>query len=366
MAERLKDIFFADEFIERLGDALRAADPGFDAARFSRLVHDEHWEGRELKQRLRHVAECLHETLPSDYQQALGMLMQVAPAFRGFDSMVFPEFVGLYGLDDWGVSLPALAFFTPLGSSEDGIRPFLLQDPDRALVVMRQWAEDPNEHVRRLASEGCRPRLPWAVSLPAFKRDPTPLLPILEALKDDASEYVRKSVANNLNDISKDHPDLVLDVCESWHGHSKSRDWIVKRACRTLLKAGNVRAMRLFGFADPSHVSVEDLSLGSAMARIGDDLPFSVTLRVGGEKPSLLRLERIVYYVKARGDLSPKVFQITEREFEPGRHRLSGTQPLANLSTRQHYPGEHQMAIVVNGVEKARVHFELRDEEGMS
>jgi 3-methyladenine DNA glycosylase AlkC len=275
-------------------------------------------------------------------------------------AVIFSEFVGRYGLEHWELSLPALAFFTPLASSEFGIRPFLLQDPERVLVTMREWANHPDEHVRRLASEGCRPRLPWGVSLPVFKEDPRPLLPILETLKDDPSDYVRKSVANNLNDISKDHPELVLDVCERWLGHSQERDRVVKQACRTLLKAGNPRALRLFGFGDPALIDVENLTLDRECISIGEDLQLSFELKVRAQEACPVRLERVVYYVKARGDLSPKVFQIKEGSFQPGDHVISRKHSFADLSTRRHYPGRHHIAVVVNGVEKARATVELQ------
>ncbi|MDX2429675.1 MAG: DNA alkylation repair protein, partial [Bacteroides sp.] len=235
MAERLKDRFFSKKFIEELGEAIQQVYPDFDKTEFSRLVYADDWEEKELKERMYHITHSLHATLPENYPLALKNLTEVAPNFEGFDVMIFPDYVEKYGLDDWELSLPALAFFTTLCSSEFAIRPFLLKDPEKAVGYMYKWARDEDFHLRRLASEGCRPRLPWAKSLPAFKKDPTPILPIMETLKDDPVDYVRMSVANNLNDISKDHPDLVLYVCERWYGQSKNTDWIVKRACRTML-----------------------------------------------------------------------------------------------------------------------------------
>jgi 3-methyladenine DNA glycosylase AlkC len=357
---KLKDTLLTRSAMDRLAAAVAGVYPGFSADRFLALLYDEAWDGRELLDRARHMAWCLQETLPEGYPEALAILRAAAPSVSGFTALVFSEFVGHYGLDHWELSLPALAFFTPLCSSESAIRPFLLQDPGRALATMRQWAEDENEHVRRLASEGCRPRLPWAVSLPMFKRDPTPLLPILEALRDDESAYVRNSVANNLNDISKDHPDLVLDLAEAWQGQSERTDWVIKHACRTLLKAGNVRAMRLFGFGDPSSITVQNLTLSKDTPHIGDDVTVRFELHVATEAACRVRLERIVYYAKARGGLSGKVFQIREGDVEPGTHTIARTHSFADLSTRKHYAGEHQMAIVVNGVEKARISFLLK------
>ena len=362
MAEKLKDLFFSSSFIDQLGDAIQRVYPGFDKGKFARLVYDSTWETKELKERMRHVAHCLHETLPEDYPETLEILTKVAPSFHGFDAMVFPEYVGRYGLDHWDLSLPALAFFTKFASSEFAIRPFLARDPERTLAYMRVWTEDENHHVRRLASEGCRPRLPWAMALTAFKKDPRPILPILEKLKDDESEYVRKSVANNLNGISRDHPDLVLDICERWYGHTKSTDWVVKRACRTMLKTGNQRALSLFGFGDPTHISVENLTLDKETLCIGEDLHYTFELRIHNKDACKVRLELGVYYVKAKGKLSRKVFHIREDSFDPGSHVISRRHSFENRSTRKHYPGEHQLAIIVNSVEKARASLELKED----
>ena len=360
MAEKLKELFFTDSFIERLGETIQQVYPRFDREKFQSLIYSNAWEHKELKEKMRHVTLALQATLPPDYPQALKILTAVAPSFQGFDAMIFPDYVECYGLDDWDLSLPALAFFTQFASSEFAIRPFLAGDPERALGYLRAWAEDENHHLRRLASEGCRPRLPWAMALPLFKKDPGPILPILETLKDDESDYVRKSVANNLNDISKDHPELVLDICERWYGHSKNTDWIVKRACRTLLKAGNRRAMLLFGFGDPTHIGVEGLTLAQEIAAIGDELGYTFDLIVNTKKRCGIRLELGVDYVKANGKLSRKIFQIKENNFDPGRHPFTRKHSFEDRSTRQHYPGQHQISIIVNGVEKASASFELR------
>ncbi len=361
MAEKLKDLFFSSSFINQLEDAIQQIYPDFDQENFIRLVHDGTWETKELKEKMRHIARCLHETLPKDYPEALKILIEVAPSFRGFDAMVFPDYVECYGLDEWDLSLPALALFTKYASSEFAIRPFLARDPERAMAYLRLCAEDEDPHVRRLASEGCRPRLPWAMALPVFKKDPSLILPILEKLKNDESEYVRKSVANNLNDISKDHPERMLDICERWYGHTENTDWIVKHACRGLLKAGNRRAMLLFGFGDPTHISVENLRLDKGALSIGEDLQFTFELRVNTKETGRVRLELGVYYVKAKGGLSRKIFQIKEDSFDPGSYLISRKRSFADQSTRKHYPGEHQISIIVNGLEMRKASFELKE-----
>ncbi len=359
MAERLKDRFFSDKFIEELGDAILRLYPDFDKAEFSRLVYSDDWENKELKERMHHISHGMMATLPEDYARALKILTGIAPNFQGFNVMIFPDFVEKYGMDDWDLSLPALAFFTKLCSSEFAIRPFLAKNPERAMHYMYKWAEDENYHLRRLASEGCRPRLPWAMSLPVFKKDPALILPILETLQDDPVLYVRMSVANNLNDISKDHPDLVLDICERWYGHSKNTDWIVKRACRTMLKAGNKRALILFGFGDPDQLDVQGFSFDRQTLAIGDELRFSFELKLSDREVRRVRLEYGVDYVKANNKTSRKIFQIKEADFEAGSHTIKKKHSFKDLSTRKHYPGRHQFTIIINGVEKATGKVEL-------
>ncbi len=359
MPEKLKDIFFANAFIEQLGHAVRQAYPDFDQEKFTRLVYDDTWAAKELKEKMHHVTRCLRATLPHDYPKALEILVKVAPAFSGFDSLVFSDYVECYGLDEWDLSMPALALFTQQCTSEYAVRPFLAKDPERAMAYMSTWAEDKNPHLRRLASEGCRPRLPWGMALPAFKKDPSLILPILEKLKADESDYVRKSVANNLNDISKDHPDLMLDICERWYGANKNTDWIVKHACRGLLKAGHERALRLFGFAGRTALSVANLTLDKQALSIGEALRFTFELKVETEAPHQVRLEYKVYYVKANGKSAPKVFQIREGLFDPGSHLISRKHSFEDRSTRKHYPGAHQIALIVNGVEMATASFNL-------
>lgn len=364
MAERLKDRFFSDKFVTDLGLALKRVYPGFRQAEFRKLIYADDWESKELKQKMHHLTRSMAAFLPVDYSLALKILKEVAPNFGGFNVMIFPDFVEKYGQDEWELSLPALAFFTTLCSSEFAIRPFLARDPERAMAYLYQWAKDENFHLRRLASEGCRPRLPWAMSLPGFKKDPGLILPLLEILKDDPVDYVRTSVANNLNDISKDHPDLVLDICEKWFGLSKNTDWIVKRACRTMLKAGNKRALILFGFGDPGQFYVEDLSFDPEALVIGEDLRFSFKLKLEAKGVSRLRLEYGVDYVKANNKISRKIFQIREDDYKEGSHTFSRKHSFKELSTRKHYPGLHRFTIFINGVGKATGSVKLESRKG--
>ncbi|MCK4465118.1 MAG: DNA alkylation repair protein [Bacteroidales bacterium] len=359
MAERLKDIFFTKSSINKFGDTLKRFYPGFDKTKFAGLVFNSNWESKELKEKMRHTSRCLFETLPKSYKEALDILIKVTPYIKGFEAMTLPDYVEVYGKDDWDLSLYALGYFTKYSSSEFAIRPFLAEDPERVMIYMSEWGGDKDEKVRRFASEGCRPRLPWAMALPGFKKDPGLILPVLEKLKNDESEFVRRSVANNLNDISKDHPDLVLDICEKWYGQTKNTDCIVRHACRSLLKAGNKRAMVLFGYGDPSFLRLENLKHNKDKISVGEKLHFSFVVIIKTKEECKVRLEYAVYFMKSNGKLSKKVFNISEGSYKPGKHFFSRKHSFINMSTRKHYLGQHKISIIINGVEMEKVSFEL-------
>lgn len=349
MPDKLKDVLFSQESLHRFVDAIREAYPSFDYKRFFGLVLDETWAGRELKDRMRRVTECLHSTLPAEFGEALEILDKAIPAATGFLPMVCSDYVARYGLEDWDLSLTALARFTRFGSSEYAIRPFIFRDAERTMAVLLRWAADENEHVRRLASEGCRPRLPWGFALERFKRDPRPILPILEQLKSDESEYVRTSVANNLNDISKDHPEIALDVARKWYGRDPRTDWIVRRGLRTLLKAGNRQALELIGVSPNSRVVVSGFEVEQSVVPMGSSIDYGFVVEIRGDEPSQVRLELRVDYARPRGRSSRKIFAIRTASLEPGSHTFKRRLSLAPRSTRQNFPGPHRLALIVNG-----------------
>lgn len=354
MAEKLKDMFFTESTVKVMAGEMKKIYPALNRKRFLSLVLDDEFEGKEFMARMRHITECLRRVLPEQYTRALTLLRKAAPRIKGCEALCLPDFVECYGLDHWQKSLDALALFTTFSSSEFAVRPFIKKDPQRAMAFLEKLAGHGNEKKRRLASEGCRPRLPWASALPEFKKNPAPILPILEKLKDDESEFVRRSVANNLNDISKDHPDLVLATCGKWLGRSERTDRLVKHACRTMLKAGDSRAMVLFGFGDPKRVAVKSLRFGKKKIAIGEKAPFTFVLQVRTKEPCLVRLEYVVIFQKAKGRTGRKVFKISEKNYSPGDCKIARSHSFIDMSTRKHYPGEHTMIIVVNGKEKAR------------
>jgi hypothetical protein len=192
-----------------------------------------------------------------------------------------------------------------------------------------------------------------------FKKDPSPIFPILEILKADREDYVRRSVANNLNDISKDHPEKVIELVKRWKGHGKETDWIIKHACRTLLKQGRQEVMEIFGFAPPDAIKVSALNFGTDRVQIGQSLNFRCKLKSKGNKLGKLRLEYVVHFIKSNGQPSPKVFQISERVEEAGELEVQKRHSFADLSTRKHFPGVHKFELRVNGVVKAKGSVEV-------
>jgi 3-methyladenine DNA glycosylase AlkC len=242
----LKEIFNTER-LQHIASEMTAVYPPFEARRFLKLAQSG-LADLSVMQRMARVSECLHAVLPLDYEASLQVLRALAPRLNsGFVSMCLPHYVASYGGHAFDQSMDALKYFTAFGSSEFAIRHFLRSDLERSLKLMHDWSLDDNEHVRRLASEGCRPRLPWSFRLEPIQADPTLAANILDNLKADTSPYVRKSVANHLNDITKDHPDWVLDRIEGWSLDNRHTAWIAKHALRSLIKQGNQRALAIIG-----------------------------------------------------------------------------------------------------------------------
>lgn len=280
MAELLKEVY-NKEFLLELCSNIKLYYPGFHQEEFIQAVMDGTWEELKLKERMRQVSTVLFEYLP-EYEEAIEILLKVNKVSVGFPYLVLPDFVEVFGLEDLEISMMALKEFTKGSSAEFAVRPFLTRYKDRAVNYMVTFAKDENEHVRRLASEGMRPRLPWGGSLPQYKKDPSPAIKILEILKEDDSLYVRKSVANNLNDISKDNPAVVLETAKKWIGRNKSTDWILRHGLRTLIKKANPEALALFGYSHKQEQFIKEayLSLNTNSVNRGEDCLLSYSLAV--------------------------------------------------------------------------------------
>lgn len=365
MSTLLKDQFFTAQFYHELSGFILTVYPTFQAEKFLADILDEHHEQRALMERLRHATPILHAYLPQDFRQALDILYQVEAQCHhyGFDCLIFSDFVATYGLNDWDASLPALERFTQHMTCEYAVRPFIIQNQSRMLDQMMAWTTHPHHEVRRLASEGCRPLLPWGKVLHHLKQDPTPILPILEALKDDPERYVRLSVANNLNDIAKNNPDIVIGVLSRWAVDADdNRAWLIKHALRTLIKQGNPQALALVGFPMGCDIQVENLKVIPNSIKLGDEITLSFDIKSTSDEPQKLMIDYKVHFVRANGGRNAKVFKLSQRDLLPRETiTINKKHSFHPITTRRYYAGLHTIEIQINGVVYGTVDFTLTD-----
>jgi len=357
--EPLKEMFNTP-FYKKLAAEFKKAESNFNEKQFVNTV-TKNLSDLELNQRLRNTSVVLKQFLPSEYRKSIELMKRVIPNMHGgYANLIFPDFTGLYGKHDFDFSLEALKYFTQFGSSEFAIREYLKHDFDKTIKVMFNWAKDKNHHVRRLASEGSRPRLPWSFKLDRVIENPKLTLPILEQLKNDNELYVRKSVANHLNDISKEHPNLIIDVVKKWKRKSAHTDWILKHGSRTLLKKGNKHILAHFGIKENKAIKVTGFQIKEKQIKTGDYVNFSFALSNSSLKAVSLRIEYAVYFLAANGSHSKKVFKISEREL-PAKSDLKMTKAhsFKKISTRKYNKGLHKLALIVNGKEFATQSFNL-------
>ena len=364
MAEPLKNLLHP-ALVQTMADHIGVHSTGFDRERFVGLATRGMLQ-LELMQRATQIRDALSATLPPDFKQAAALLSASLPhggdnaGITGWALLPVSQFVAQHGLGHFDMSLNLLKQLTPHFTAEFGIRPFIHAEQDRALATIGTWTEDANHHVRRLASEGTRPRLPWAIRLPSLMRDPHPILPILTALLDDPEDYVRRSVANSLNDIAKDHPDLVAAFVGGHIGAaSPQRRQLLRHASRTLLKKGHADALANFGFAPLLGIAAT-LSIETGHVNFGDALAFTMTIVNEGAAAQKVMIDYAVHHRKANGSLAPKVFKWTSLELAPGQSvTMMRKHAMRAITTRQYYPGGHRLDILVNGAVLAGADFQL-------
>lgn len=355
----LKEIFNAER-LQHIATEMTAVYPGFDGRKFLELAQTG-LADLSVMQRMARVSECLHAVLPLDYPASLQVLRALAPRLNsGFVSMCLPHYVACYGAHAFEQSMEALKYFTAFGSSEFAIRHFLRSDLERSLALMHDWSLDDNEHVRRLASEGSRPRLPWSFRLEPIQADPTLAAKILDNLKADNSLYVRKSVANHLNDITKDHPDWVLDLIEGWSLENRHTAWIARHALRSLIKQGNARALAIIGAGGKPEVELSAVKVEPPVIGLGEKITLSFAIKSTVADSQRLVIDYAIDYVKANGSTSAKVFKLKALTL-PGNASevISRGQHIKELTTRKHYAGRHAVHIMVNGERLASTAFEI-------
>jgi len=366
MSTLLKDLL-SPSFYKLLSEDLNEIVPSFNKQRFLKLIFDKNWNVLELKDRIRHTSSVLHQFMPDDFSKASKLLCDLIVFYenKGLNSLglaywFIPDYIEQYGLDHFKDSVQAMEKVTQCITCEFAVRPFLLKYEDKMRKQMLHWSKHKKEHVRRLASEGMRPRLPWAMAIPSLKKDPALILPILENLKSDPSEFVRRSVANNLNDISKDHPDMVLSTLNKWKGKSVETDKLIKHGARTLLKAGHRKTLNLFGYKSSETIELSEFKILSNKIKIGQELHFKFSLKNNHKKKQMIRIEYALYFLKANGQHGKKVFKISEREY--GTFESAAINRKHNfriITTRTYYKGAHHLSLILNGNEQETFQFSL-------
>lgn len=373
MPEPFKNLFNR-QIIQGMALNFKAQWSAFDAEGFEAAASDN-LEALELKQRSDQITAAMLAFLPEDYEKSgaimlasLGTLLaddlsagEVNEAgIAGWAVMPMAHYVGLYGHGHFDLSMMLLKEMTKRSSSEFGVRFFLLESPQKTLAVFKKWATDENHHVRRLVSEGSRPRLPWAMRLPLFIDDPSPLIELLEVLKDDEEEYVRRSVANNLNDIAKDHPDLVADVIGGWmEGAGPARKKLIRHACRTLLKQGHKKTLKTLGYGAPK-IKQAKFKILTPEVKFGSALQFSLSIESMGQSDQALMIDYVVHHQKANGTTSAKVFKWKTAVLSPQKKLIvTKKHMIKKITTRVYYPGLHGLDVVVNGICVASADFQL-------
>jgi 3-methyladenine DNA glycosylase AlkC len=365
--------FFSPGLVRTMAGHLARQLPGLDPQAFAAPIIGA-LEPLELKARAQLIADHLHAALPDDAARRAGVLAALLhpdplghadrPAddegLCGWAVLPLTMVVGQHGVGDFDRSMGLLREMTKRFSAEFGIRYFLLADQARALAILEGWLDDPNRHVRRLISEGTRPRLPWAMQLPALMRDPAPVLPLLERLRDDAEPYVRRSVANHLNDISKDHPALVGRLAADWmDGAGRERRALLSHACRSLIKRGDPAAMAVFGRRRPQ-IAEAVPELSAAAVRMGERLGIAFRLRSLSDTAQELTIDYVLHLRKANGRLAPKVFKGTVLTLGPrGERQFRASHTFRDVTTRRHYPGEQALSLRINGMDTVAVPFRL-------
>jgi 3-methyladenine DNA glycosylase AlkC len=338
----IKDVYSVS-FYERFLDVAATVIPSLNKKAFIKKIFEEDFKHKEWKDRMRHTTNVMHEFMPADFSKAAKLIDDLIGKLKnkkfdeyGIAFMFLPDYISTYGLEDYKSSVKALEIMTQFISCEFAVRPFILKYKTGMIDQMIKWSLHKSYHVRRFASEGSRPRLPWAMAIPDLKKDPTPILPILENLKNDPSEWVRRSVANNLNDIAKDHPGVVLKIAARWKGLSKETDAIVKHGSRTLLKAGHTDILKHYGL-ESKDIQLAEFKIVTPEVNVGDSLHFSFSIQNTSADKQTVRLEYGVYYNKANGQLSKKIFKISEKIYQPGEKIKVQKNNLSNPSPQKSF-----------------------------
>jgi 3-methyladenine DNA glycosylase AlkC len=373
MPEPFKN-FFNTQIILGMATSFQGQWSEFESEKFFDAA-SKNLDALELKQRSEQIMDEMIAHLPNNFVKAGEIILgSLSPprdgdifgvtvgedGIAGWAIMPMAHYVGLRGHDHFDLSMTLFKELTKRFTSEFGIRFFLLESPEKTLSTLKEWTNDSDRHVRRLVSEGTRPRLPWAMQLPLFIQNPSPVIELLDMLKDDEEEYVRRSVANNLNDIAKDHPEIVADIAEKWmRGASKNREKLIRHGCRTLIKNGHKKVLRVFGYKPPQ-IQQAAINIKTPEVVFGGALEFSLSILSDALHAQPLMIDYILHHKKANGKTTPKVFKWRTKTLEANKLlTLTKKHAIKKITTRVYYPGFHRLEVMVNGVSVGMAEFNL-------
>lgn len=321
----------------------------------------------ELKGRVLIITAELKKHLPEEYLKSLEIIINVIQRknLKGFELWPFSEFIGQFGLNHFNESMNAMYLLTQQFTSEFAIRPFFLKDHQKVLKYFHRWSKDKNLHVRRWVSEGSRPLLPWGLKLSQFIDSPQLTISLLENLKFDEELYVRKSVANHLNDISKHHPDLIIKTLQEWEKscpkiHIQKINWIKRQALRTLIKKGNLKALKLMGVSSKTEIKISDFKLNQIKFKLNDKLNFEFKITSQSNKEQTLVIDYKIDFIKSNGKLSPKIFKLKTIKLDAKKSlKIKKSHHLRAITTMKYYKGKHKLSIQVNGAICSEVNWDF-------
>lgn len=340
--------------VKKMGATFHVAYSPFDQKRFQRIIPK--LDALELKARVLLLTEGLRAELPKKFLEDAKVLQKVLSQKKlsGFELWPVSEYISQFGTDHFEKSMGLMYEMTQAFTSEFAIRPFLQKNPEAILGMLEKWIEDENVHIRRWVSEGTRPLLPWGGKIQSFVKKPA-TLHLLEKLKYDEELYVRKSVANHLNDISKNHPELLVKTLKTWvkeapQEHKSKIDWIKKQALRTLIKKGHIGALSLMGVTGEAKVNLKNLKLNQKNYKVGDTLAFDFSLESTSNKSQDLIVDYLINFVKVNGTRSAKVFKLKAMTLKAGEKVvLKKNHSLKKITTMRFFKGEHEVQIQING-----------------
>ena len=371
MPEPFKNLL-KKEVIENMALHFKKHCSQFDEQAFVAMATDK-LDDLELKKRTQQITHAMIAYLPSDFKKAGAIILaSLAPVqdnqslkdntgLSGWQIMPVADYIGLQGYSNFDYAMMLFKEVTQRASAEFGIRYFIEKNSKKTLATLSRWVNVDNQHVRRLVSEGIRPRLPWATQLSEFIKDPTPVIALLDKLKDDPEEYVRRSVANNLNDIAKDHPETVIKLARSWlKGASPERQKLIQHACRTLIKKGDKNTLEILGYLPPD-IKKSQFEILNTEVDFGDAVEFTLTIQSNSSRTQKLMIDYIIHHQKANGSTKAKVFKgrnVTLKEHQIVEFRKKHA--FKKITTRVYHAGQHKVEIMINGISMGSKEFILK------